>query len=120
MCRERRYIMESLEKRLDTLEYYQTLLLQMIEPNRCPFFRLVMEKGLTREEIMEIYKVCDELTVLHEEQKAQGLVIFTDLLTQFAGQLNEKLSIDETIQAMAKQGLYSELMNDLISLIKQK
>ncbi|MGM7719329.1 DUF1878 family protein [Metabacillus sp. Hm71] len=109
--------MDSLEKRLETLEYYQTLLLQMIEPNRFPFYRLVMEKGLTRDEIEELYKICDELAFLHEEQKAQGLVIFTDLLTQFAGQLNEKLEIGETIQAMAKQGLYRSLMKEFLALI---
>jgi hypothetical protein len=110
--------MNSLEKRLETLEYYQTLLLQMIEPNRFPFYRLIMERGLTKEEIEELYRICDELSFLHEEQKAQGLVIFTDLLTQFAGQLNEKLTIDETVQAMSDQGIYSPLMKDFLVLMK--
>ena len=110
--------MDSLEKRLANLEYYHTLMMRMIEPNRFPFYHLVMERGLSREEIEELYRICDELTYLHEEQKAQGLVIFTDLLTQFAGQLNEKLEIVETVQAMSKQGLYKSLMNDFIPLMK--
>ncbi|QGQ44529.1 DUF1878 family protein [Metabacillus sediminilitoris] len=110
--------MDSLEKRLETLEYYQTLLLQMIEPNHFPFYRLVMEKGLSRREIEEVFTFCNELSYLHEEQKAQGLVIFTDLLTQFAGQLNPKLDIFETVQAMSKQGLYSSLMSDFLVLMK--
>lgn len=112
--------MDSLEKRLETLEYYQTLLLQMIEPNRFPFYRLVMERGLTRVEIEEIYMLCHELSILHEEQKAQGLVIFTDILTQFAGQLNEKLEIVETVQAMSNQGLYNSLMKDFLALMKER
>jgi hypothetical protein len=111
--------MNSLEKRLETLEYYQTLLLQMIEPNRFPFYRLVMEKRLTREEIEELYSLCNDLSFLHEEQKAQGLVIFTNLLTQFAGQLNAKLEIDETVYAMSNQGLYSSLMKDFLFIIKE-
>lgn len=110
--------MDSLEKRLDTLEYYQTLLLQMIEPDRLPFYRLVIEKGLTKGEIEEIYTLCNELSDLHEEQIAQGLVIYTNLLTQFAGQLNAKLEIVETVQALLKQGLYRPLMKDFMALIK--
>jgi hypothetical protein len=90
----------------------------MIEPNRFPFYHLVMERGLSREEIEELYRICDELTYLHEEQKAQGLVIYTDLLTQFAGQLNSKLDIAETVQAMLKQGLYSSLMKDFLAIMK--
>ena len=111
--------MNSLEKRLETLEYYQTLLLQMIEPNQFPFYRLVIEKRLTREEIEELYSLCNDLSLLHEEQKAQGLVIFTDLLTQFAGQLNGKLEIDETIHAMSNQGLYNSLMKDFLFFMKE-
>lgn len=110
--------MESLEKRLETLEYYQTLLLQMIESTHFPFYRLVMERGLNKGEIEDIYKLCNELSFEHEEQKAQGLVIYTDLLTQFAGQLNSKLDIVETVQAMSKQGLYSSLMKDFLALMK--
>jgi Protein of unknown function (DUF1878) len=110
--------MNSFEKRLETLEYYQTLLLQMIDSNRFPFYRLVMEKGLSKEEIEDIYRLCNELSFLHEEQKAQGLVIFTDLLTQFVGQLNAKLDIVETVQALLKQGLYSSLMKELLVLMR--
>jgi hypothetical protein len=109
--------MDSLEKRLETLEYYQTLLLQMIESTHLPFYRLVMERGLNKGEIEELYKLCNELSLIHEEQKAQGLVIYTDLLTQFAGQLNSKLDIVETVQAMSKQGLYSSLMKDFLALM---
>jgi hypothetical protein len=110
--------MDSLEKRLETLEYYQTLLLQMIESTHFPFYRLVMERGLNKGEIEDIYRLCNELSFEHEEQKAQGLVIYTDLLTQFAGQLNSKLDIVETVQAMSKQGLYSSLMKDFLALMK--
>ena len=110
--------MESLETRLETLEYYQKLLLQMIDSQRFPFYKLVMERGLTKREVDELFSLCDKLNLQYEEQKAQGLVIYTDLLTQFANQLNDKLNANETIQAMSKQGMYPLLMKEFISLLK--
>ncbi|WP_411828266.1 DUF1878 family protein [Metabacillus niabensis] len=44
--------------------------------------------------------------------------MYTDLLTQFANQLNDKLNANETIQAMSKQGMYPLLMKEFISLLK--
>ncbi|MDQ0232311.1 YhaI family protein [Metabacillus malikii] len=109
--------MESLETRLATLEYYQQLLLEMIDSDKCPFYRLVMERGLTKSEVEGVYRLCDELNEEYEQQKAQGLVIYTDLLTQFAGLLNEKLNVNETVYAMIKQGIYEPLMNEFKHLI---
>ncbi|WP_078435600.1 DUF1878 family protein [Metabacillus halosaccharovorans] len=109
--------MKSIEKRLETLEYYQSLLLKIVEPAKFPFYHLVMSKGLSKEEIEEVLMICEELSRLHEEQKAQGLVIFTDLLTRFAGQLNPKLDLYETIHALHRQNLYSSLMDDFVDLM---
>ncbi|MBU7595057.1 DUF1878 family protein [Metabacillus halosaccharovorans] len=109
--------MNSIEKRLETLEYYQSLLLKIVEPAKFPFYHLVMSKGLSKEEIEEVLMICEELSRLHEEQKAQGLVIFTDLLTRFAGQLNPKLDLYETIHAIHRQNLYSSLMDDFVDLM---
>jgi len=109
--------MNSIEKRLETLEYYQSLLLKIVEPAKFPFYHLVMSKGLSKEEIEEVLMICEELSRLHEEQKAQGLVIFTDLLTRFAGQLNPKLDLYETIHALHRQSLYSSLMDDFVDLM---
>ncbi|WP_226670067.1 DUF1878 family protein [Metabacillus litoralis] len=110
--------MDSMEKRLEKLEYYQALLLQMVDTKRFPFYQLVMEKGLCKTEIEEIDKLCYELNSLYEEQKTQGLVIFTDLLTRFAGSLNSRLEVEETIQALYKQNLYPLLMADFLELMK--
>jgi len=109
--------MDSIEKRLETLEYYQSLLLKIVEPTKFPFYHLVMTKGLSKDEIEETLMICEEISRLHEDQKAQGLVIFTDLLTRFAGQLNPKLELHETIQALHRQNLYSSLMNDFLDLM---
>ncbi len=115
--RERGKVMDSIEKRLETLEYYQTLFFQMIDKNAGPFFHLVIKNGLTKEEIEGIHAICQELQNQYEDQKAQGLVIYTDLLTQFAGQLHPKLNVDETVQALLKQSLYRELMEEFSKII---
>ncbi|MFP9048817.1 DUF1878 family protein, partial [Enterococcus faecalis] len=40
------------------------------------------------------------------------------LLALFAGQLNEKLDVHETIFALYEQGLYQELMEVFIDIMK--
>lgn len=105
--------MREVEKRLETLEYYMNLLIKMIDGDRYPFYKLVIEKGLLKDEIETIFDLCDFLAKEHEEQKAQGFVYFENLLTLFAGQLTPKLGVNETIDALYRQGLYANLMQDL-------
>ncbi|ASS89379.1 DUF1878 family protein [Aeribacillus pallidus] len=105
--------MKDLERRLETLEYYMSLFMKMMNIEMYPFYKLVMEKGLMKEEIEEVFRICDELEKEHKEQKAQGFVYFENLLTLFAGQLTPKLDVNETIDALYLQGLYTELMKDL-------
>jgi Protein of unknown function (DUF1878) len=105
--------MKDVERRLETLEYYMSLFMKMMNIEMYPFYKLVMEKGLMKEEIEEVFRICDELAKEHKEQKAQGFVYFENLLTLFAGQLTPKLDVNETIDALYLQGLYTELMKDL-------
>ncbi|WP_419796105.1 DUF1878 family protein, partial [Streptococcus pneumoniae] len=51
--------------------------------------------------------------------KAQGYVMFDDMLALFAGQLIEKLDVHETIFALHDQGLFQPLMDEFIKIIKQ-
>ncbi|PLR67447.1 DUF1878 family protein [Bacillus sp. UMB0893] len=111
--------MESLEKRIAKLEYYQTLLQKMVDPDKYPFYVSVMNSGLSAEEIEEIYRICDELSHLLAEQKEQGLLNYMSLLTRFAGQLNCKLSVDDTIVSLHNQGMYVPLMTEFLTLIQK-
>ncbi|WP_243385835.1 DUF1878 family protein [Bacillus kexueae] len=104
--------MNELEKRVENLEYHLRLLLKMSNAQKFPFDYLVVTKGLSEEEVNQLMNLCRKLELQHEEQKAQGLLYYTDLLTLFAGQLNEKLDINETIDAMLQQGLFPQLMSD--------
>jgi len=109
--------MKELEKKLEILEYHIQLLLEMSDQTKFPFYQLIIRSRLTKEEVQHIYKLCEKLTEEYKEQKAQGLLYYTDLLTLFAGQLSEKLDVNETIEAMYNQGLYKPLMTEFKRLI---
>lgn len=108
--------MASLEERLEKLEYYQSLLMEMVDHHKKPFYSLVIRANLTKEEVEELLKLCESLSNKYEKQKAEGLVIFTPLLTEFAGMLNPKLNVDQTIEAMLKQNMFIPLMSQLKSI----
>jgi hypothetical protein len=74
------------------LEYYQRLLVQMVDAEKYPFYLSVMKTGLSAEEIEDIHRICAELEQMLAEQKEQGLLDYMSLLTLFAGQLNHKLT----------------------------
>lgn len=111
--------MDSIEHRLERLEYYIKLLLNIADMDQYPYYKILIERGLSAEEAKETEKLCEELAEELEAQKAQGFVMFDHLLALFAGQLNEKLEVHETIFALHRQGLYKPLMSEFISIIKQ-
>lgn len=113
-------VLKDFEKRLEKLEYYQTLLLEMADTEKYPLNVLIIKNNMSKEETAELHRLCEDLMNMYQEQKAQGLVIFTDLLTLFAGQLNYKLDILETIQALHKQNFYKPLMKTFLNIIKNK
>ncbi|WP_243291460.1 DUF1878 family protein [Bacillus sp. FJAT-47783] len=109
--------MNEFEIRLEKLEYHMQLLLKIANKQKYPFDFLVVQNGLSRNEVDEIMSLCTELEQKHKEQKAQGLLYYTDILTLFVGQLNEKLEVNETIDAMLNQGLFIDLMKDFKRLL---
>lgn len=111
-------MMETFEKRLARLEYYQKLLINMVEPSRFPFYQMVIQKGLTEEEVTEVFYVCDELMKEYEAQKQLGFVGFRSLLIRFVGMLHPRLTPKETIVKLMQQGLYVPLMEQLLQTIE--
>lgn len=109
--------MNTIEERVQRLEYYQSLLVEMIDSTQHSFTLLVIKNQLSKGEVEEIHQLCRTLSEQHEEQKAEGLVIFTDLLTLFAGQLNSKLNLSQTIRALHNQYLYKPLMTDFLKYL---
>ncbi|MRX71461.1 DUF1878 family protein [Bacillus lacus] len=110
--------MRSLEKRLEKLEFYFKLAIEMGNRDAYPFYGLIMDRELGEGDVQRVTALCDELSELLQKQKAQGLVLHENLLTQFAGQLTTKLPVNDTIHALYKQGLYTELMKEFIVILQ--
>ena len=110
--------MDSMDQRIGRLEYYIQLLVKTVDMDKYPFYEKKKKKGLTEEEGEEVGRICRELEDELESQKAQGFVTFDKLLALFAGQLNEKLDVHETIFALYEQGLYTALMEEFIEIMK--
>jgi hypothetical protein len=111
--------MSTLEERIAKLEYYHSLLLQMIDREKKPFYYLIMQAGLTKEEVDETLKLCETLSEEYEKQKAEGLIVFTPLLTHFAGMLHPKLPLEQTIDALLKQQMFVPLMTEFQQLLQK-
>lgn len=112
--------MESMEKRLERIEFYQQLIFEMIELEKYPFYKLIIEKKLTRGEVDGIYELCEELLCKYKEQKEAGFVNFQSLLVQFVGMLNPKLQPEIVIGALYEQGFYQDLMHQLKIIIEKE
>ncbi|WP_078548950.1 DUF1878 family protein [Litchfieldia alkalitelluris] len=111
--------MESLETRISRLEYYQRLLIQLLDEERYRFYRLITTANLTEGEVEELLRLCESLSKELKKQKAEGLVIFSPLLTQFAGSLHPKLEVSETIDVLLNQGLFVPLLTVFKELLKK-
>jgi len=111
---------EELMKRMRRLEFHQRLLLQMIDGNRVPFLRLIIEKNLDEEEMEHFYQLCDELNKKWQEQKEEGFLFFESLLEEFQKRLNPKLDVAETIEACRRQKVYPALMEELAKYLPEQ
>lgn len=110
---------EDVQEKIAKLEFHQALLLEMIGETNYPFYKLVIEAGLSKEEMEDVFQLCETLTKIFEEQKEYGFVYFSSLLTDFAGMLNPKLDVKKTINALYNQKLYVPLMERLLVLLKE-
>ncbi|KHD85876.1 DUF1878 family protein [Heyndrickxia ginsengihumi] len=105
--------METIEQKLERLEFYQTLLMQMVQANSFPFYKLVMEKQLSKQDMEMFFKRCEALTKELQEQKADQFVFFYPLFQKFKEGLHKKLDAKEVILACKQQHLFPELMKAL-------
>ncbi|WLR47624.1 DUF1878 family protein [Halobacillus litoralis] len=104
------------EIRCETFAFHLNLLLEVEEMKRYPFTKLVIEKTLTKKEYKETLQLLEILNERYEEDVANGLIDHSNLMLHFAGMLCYKLPIEEALKALNQQGLYPELVNQLIHL----
>jgi hypothetical protein len=104
---------EALVEKIDKLEYHQQLILKILGNTSHHFYRLVIEKSLSKEDVEAFFKLCDELSINLDEQKAEGFVHFHPLFNKFKVGLHPHLRAEEVIQACLSQQLYTPLMAEL-------
>lgn len=109
--------MSSIEERLAKMEYHMELLLKQIRVNQYPFDVLVIECKLSREEVQELMRLCENLSIEMEKQKAEGFVTFAPLLTEFQMKLHPELPLKKTIYAMQAQRIFQSLMDAFLKLL---
>ena len=110
-------MMESNEEKLQRLEFYQEILLSVMN-NAYPFYALIINYELSKSEVEDIYLLCTKLNNELKKQKEEGFVTFLPLLTHFVGMLNYKLEPHETIDALYKQNIYRDLMAEFKKIIR--
>lgn len=104
------------ENDCQTISFQLKLLLGMDEMRKYPFTRLVIEKNLTKEEYEETMILLQTLSEALQKDLSDGLVDHSGLLFHFAGMLCYKLPIEETINALQQEGLFTDLASKLKKL----
>jgi len=105
--------LQAIVDKLNKLEYHQSLLLKMNRATTETFYKLIVEKSLSQEEVQQFYKSCESLSKVYEEQKAEGFVYFHPLFNKLTKKLHPALQTEETIKACIAQGIYLPLMTEL-------
>lgn len=97
-------------KRIQLLEYHQKLLLKLVNNPKLEFNKLIIEKGISEQEVKSFYKLCEEMCKSMEEQKAEGFVYFNPLFDKFSASIPITLQIEDVIRACLNQNLFESLM----------
>ena len=101
----------------DSASFHVRLLSKIIDMERYPFTKLLIDHEFSEAEYIELISLLKRQEEMYKEQKEEGLLDFSSLLVEFAGLLNEKLDPTETIFALKKENLFTELMDEYINIL---
>jgi hypothetical protein len=101
-----------LQSRVQLLEYHQSLFLKMLSAPNLEFYRLVIENGISEQEVHAFNKLCEEMNKKMEEQKAEGFINFHPLFDEFLYSLPAKFNVKEVIHTCLNQKLYEPLFRE--------
>lgn len=107
-------------KRLEQAEYYVGLLFNMIDEDKCPFYSLIIKRKVRKQEIERLLLKCEQMNEQYIIEKQEGLLLFDSLLVQFEKALPEGLRIEETAEALDRQGLFQPLMQEFLRMMSKK
>lgn len=102
-----------LVRRIKLLEYHQKLLLQLVTNPNLEFYKLVIAKGISEQEVQRFFTLCEEICIKMNEQKAEGFVYFDPLFHEFSTSLPLTLQAKDVISACHRQNLFIPLMAEL-------
>ncbi|WP_066068346.1 DUF1878 family protein [Neobacillus soli] len=111
---------ELLLQRIKLLEYHQKLLLKLLGNPMLELYKLIIENGITEQEVEHFYTLCDKMSMEFEEQKAEGYVYFYPLFDELSASLPAKLDMKEVIKACLKQELFVPLFQEFEKYINEK
>lgn len=103
---------DELQNRIGLLEYHQKLLVQMLNNPRADFYKLVIEKGISEQEVQAFFQLCENMNIKMQEQKAEGFLYFHPLFNEFLNALPVTFEVKEVVQACLKQQLYEPLFKE--------
>ncbi|WP_449539304.1 DUF1878 family protein [Ferdinandcohnia sp. Marseille-Q9671] len=109
--------MESIEERLERLEFYQSLIMPFLGDKLSPFNKMIIDAKLSKKDVEHLLLICEELSKEFKRQKAEGFVGFTPLLTQFVGMLHPNLNPKTTIDVLISEEKYTPLMLEFKGII---
>jgi hypothetical protein len=100
-------------ERINVLEYHQKLLLKLLNDPKLELYKLIIENGITEQEVVQFYSLCDKMNIKFEEQKAEGYVYFHPLFDELSLSLPRTLKIRDVINACLIQKIYPPLFQEL-------
>jgi hypothetical protein len=104
-------------ERINLLEFHQKLLLKLLNDPKLELYKLIIENGITEQEIEKFYYLCDKMNLKMEEQKAEGYVYFHPLFHELSVSLPSTLNIREVINACLTQKLYLPLFQEMVKYL---
>ncbi|MEH7417762.1 DUF1878 family protein [Neobacillus drentensis] len=107
------YEQDFLLQKIHLLEFHQRLIIKLLNHPHYDFYRLIIENGISEQEVNDFYYLCDKLSMKLAKQKAEGFVHFHPLLNQLSTALPANLKIEEVVKACLRQQLYKPLFEEI-------
>lgn len=99
--------------RINLLEFHQRLLVNLLNNPNNHFYRLIIENGVSEQEVNDFYQLCEKISMKLAEQKAEGYVYYHPLLNDLSVSLPANLRIEEVVKACLQQKLFEPLFQEL-------
>ncbi len=101
------------DDKVKQLEYYISLLTMTIDQEQYPFFFLVVNNQVKEDDVQRLLHTVEKLHEQFEMEKQEGLLCYESIFQAFQLAVPSALDVGETIDALEKQGVYRQLMNEL-------